>query len=613
MPDSSHSRLERTLSTDPVWREDPELHSRLTASEDLDDVRETVLEYFDDQEARLRDGVVDLDRIDLALALSMVATFKNLLSKESEALAGTSTLDTLIACARGDDEEISPGFVADITHMLRAARGIAPIGHGWFCDTDERIGGEAPLPRTGRRAGRMRSEYLDRLAAAMEAKVAAFPTGLEPSMVEKRAMNRRRILDLLGGSEEDWLDPSWQMANVFRGPEGVRRLQRVARLRGEDLASIHLAAQHRIPWGITPYYAALFDLECADRREDGQVRAQVIPSIHTVRAMVEHRADRGKSFDFMKESDTSPFPGITRRYPRIAIYKVCDTCPQICTYCQRNWEISDAMCMDNTPDHESLRKAMDWFADHPAISDVLLTGGDPLVLDDDRLAFLIGRLSEMPHVRNIRIGTRVPVTLPMRITDRLADTLAAAIIPGQRTVSVSTHVESSYEITPELAEAVFRLRRRGISVYNQQVFTLETSRRFQTVATRIALKQAGIDPYYLFYPKGKDEHRDALVPIARIVQERKEEARLLPGVFRTDESVFNVPRLGKNHLRASQDRELIAVRPDGRRVYLFHPWEKGIAPVAPWVYSDVSIHDYLQRMAARGEDIAEYESIWYYV
>ena len=218
----------------------------------------------------------------------------------------------------------------------------------------------------------------------------------------------------------------------------------------------------------------------------------------------------------------------------------------------------------------------------------------------------------MEHIRHIRIGTRVLVTMPMRVTDELAELLGSTIEPGKRELAVVTHVESSYEVTPELASAVDRLRRHGVHVYNQQVFTVETSRRFQTVANRIALKRVGIDPYYTFYAKGKDEHRDLLVPIARLVQERKEEARLLPGIFRTDEPVFNVPGLGKNHLRAAQDRELIGIRPDGRRIYLFHPWEKGIIPVEPWVYADVSISEYLRRMEERGEDPADYESIWYY-
>ena len=160
--------------------------------------------------------------------------------------------------------------------------------------------------------------------------------------------------------------------------------------------------------------------------------------------------------------------------------------------------------------------------------------------------------------------------------------------------------------------AVRKIRNKGIYIYNQLVYTLENSRRFQNASTRIAMKKAGVDPYYTFYPKGKIEHKDYLIPVARLWQERKEEARLLPGIFRTDEPVFNVPRLGKNHIRAWQDRELIALTPEGQRVYLWHPWEKGIAPVEPYLYRDISIYEYLQELQDRGEDIKEYSSIWYY-
>jgi len=328
--------------------------------------------------------------------------------------------------------------------------------------------------------------------------------------------------------------------------------------------------------------------------------------------MIEHRQDRSRALDFMRERDTSPADRITRRYPTVAVLKVCDTCTQICTYCQRNWEISDAMVFARLPTCEDLDPALAWFDEHPGITDVLLSGGDPLVLDDRVLEHLLRRIAAMEHVRNIRIGSRVPVTMPMRITEALAERLGGYVTPGRRNLAFVTHVESAYEVTPELASAVDRLRRRGVQVYNQQVFTVETSRRFQTVANRVALRQVGIDPYYTFYTKGKEEHRDYLVPIARLLQERKEEARLLPGIFRTDEAVFNVPGLGKSHLRAKQDRELIAIRPDGRRVYIFHPWEKGIVPVGPWPYVDVSIRKYLDRLIEFGEDPSDYETIWSY-
>jgi lysine 2,3-aminomutase len=102
------------------------------------------------------------------------------------------------------------------------------------------------------------------------------------------------------------------------------------------------------------------------------------------------------------------------------------------------------------------------------------------------------------------------------------------------------------------------------------------------------------------------------VPIARLLQERKEEARLMPGMDRTDEPVFNVPRLGKNHLRAGQDRQILTILPDGRRVYEFLPWEKNIMLVPTYIYTDVSIFDYLRMLKHRGENIDDYNTIWYY-
>jgi lysine 2,3-aminomutase len=251
------------------------------------------------------------------------------------------------------------------------------------------------------------------------------------------------------------------------------------------------------------------------------------------------------------------------------------------------------------------------FADTP-IRDVLITGGDPMVLSDARLDHILSQLATIDHVFRIRIGTRIPVVLPFRITDSFISMLAKHVKIGRREICFITHFEHPYEITPEAAQAVTKLRKTGVSVYNQQVYTFETSRRFETVALRRGLRLIGVDPYYTFITKGKEETDYYRVPIARILQERKEEARLFPGLDRTDEPVFNVPRLGKNHLRAWQDHRLVMILPDGRRIYEFHPWEKYITPIPPYNYIDVSIYEYLERLKERGEDVDEYRTIWYY-
>ena len=201
----------------------------------------------------------------------------------------------------------------------------------------------------------------------------------------------------------------------------------------------------------------------------------------------------------------------------------------------------------------------------------------------------------------------------MRWTDNLVETVSKYHEPGRREVAIVTHFEHPYEITPEAMNAVQKIKKKGISVYNQQVFTVENSRRFESAKLRRDLRLIGVDPYYTFNIKGKDETRSYMVPIARILQERKEEARLLPGLDRTDEPVFNVPKLGKNHLRAWQDHRLVMIKPeDGSRVYEFHPWEKNITPMPPYNYTDIPIYDYLEELAARGENLRDYHTIWYY-
>lgn len=183
---------------------------------------------------------------------------------------------------------------------------------------------------------------------------------------------------------------------------------------------------------------------------------------------------------------------------------------------------------------------------------------------------------------------------------------------GRRDVAVVTHIEHPYEITPDTARAVDYLKRAGISVYNQQVYTFFTSLRFESAMLRMLLRRISIDPYYTFVPKGKEETNYYRVPIARILQEQKEEARLMTGLRRTDEAVYNVPGLGKNYLRAVQHRDLLTVLPNGSRIYEFHPWELNVVECEPYLATDIPILDYLVRLAEIGEDPEDYGSIWYY-
>jgi lysine 2,3-aminomutase len=261
---------------------------------------------------------------------------------------------------------------------------------------------------------------------------------------------------------------------------------------------------------------------------------------------------------------------------------------------------------------EKIEEALQWIEAHPAIREVLVTGGDPLTLDDDLVAKIFDRLVANDNLDVIRIGSRIPVTVPMRVTSELAGYLGSLRSPGRREVCLVTHVEHPYEITPEMVTAIDRLKRQGISIFNQQVYNFFVSRRFETTRLRMLLRRIGINPYYTFVTKGKEETSDYRVPLARLLQEQKEEARLLPGIRRTDEVVYNVPRLGKNHVRAYQHRDLLAIAPNGDRIYEFHPWEKFILQRDTYVGRDGSNLDYLVRLNAAGENPEDYKSIWYY-
>jgi lysine 2,3-aminomutase len=138
------------------------------------------------------------------------------------------------------------------------------------------------------------------------------------------------------------------------------------------------------------------------------------------------------------------------------------------------------------------------------------------------------------------------------------------------------------------------------------------SRRCDAARLRLLLRRCGVDPYYTFVPKGKEETRAYRVPLARLMQEQQEESRMLPGLRRTDEVVYNVPGLGKNHLRAIQQRDVVSILPDGARVYEFHPWDKQLVQRESYLGTDIPIYEYLSRLASVGEDPDDYSSIWYY-
>ncbi|MEW5733798.1 MAG: KamA family radical SAM protein [Thermodesulfobacteriota bacterium] len=529
--------------------------------------------------------------------------FRNMMANRSERLAGFSFLAYIDDLLHGREGKYTPrpstGFLEEVEHLMRALTG------------NSRLYAEKPpafLMHEGRRAARMRSTDLSHMTKKAREYMARYVSGLDPEAVRRRVRNKQRILKHFAATEREWADWKWHAKNIIRG---VETLEKLVKLTDEEREAVRLARLHRIPFGITPYYLSLMDREPGGDN-DRAVRAQVIPSLHYVKAMAAAKDCRETSMDFMMERDTSPIEGITRRYPMILILKPVLTCPQICVYCQRNWEIEDVYSETAALGEDKLAQAIEWIEKTPEVLEVLITGGDPFLFSDKALEGILARLAKIPHLERIRIGTRTPVTLPARVTEPLARMIKTFHVPGRREMLIVTHFEHPYEITPEAMEAVQRFKRNGISVFNQLVFTFYNSRKFEAASLRHKLSLIGVRPYYTFNTKGKEETDDFRVPIARIIQESDEEARLMPGSVRTDKIVFNVPRLGKNNLMATQHHDVISILPDGRRVYEFHPWEKKLSLVDTYVYTDVGIYEYLQRLRESGENPWNYRTIWYY-
>ena len=581
----------------------PELKRVIETSDSLDEKRTQIRRILSLLLADTFDDNPPIHSLEWVMKRDAIRVFRTILSKRSEQLSEFNMLDYVDRWFHlrdvGGLTPPSPGFLTEFENLLKGIMDRTGI-------YNEEI--PAFLKHEGARAARLRSRYLSQMGAATRKHMTRYVDGLEDEVIRRRSRNKQRILKHFKATELEWEDWRWHTRHIIKDADTLSRL---VELNEEEYEAVRQARANKIPFGITPYYLTLLD-DDADSPLDRAVRAQVIPTMHYVETIRKSLDQAETSMDFMLERDTSPIDGITRRYPMIVILKPILTCPQICVYCQRNWEIEDVHSTDAVLLKSKLSESIQWIADRPEIMEVLITGGDPLLLSDARIDAIVTELSKISHVQRIRIGTRTPVTLPQRITDKLARSISRFHQPGRREIIIVTHFEHQYEITPQSMEAVQKFRRNGIEVYNQLVYTFYNSRRFEAADLRHKLRLIGVTPYYTFNTKGKDETDDFRVPVARLLQEQKEEARILPGTARTDEIVFNVPKLGKNYLRAEQHHDVISILPDGRRVYEFHPWEKNLALIDTYIYTDVSIYEYLNRLRTRGESLADYKTIWCY-
>ncbi|MGQ9629942.1 MAG: lysine 2,3-aminomutase [bacterium] len=298
-----------------------------------------------------------------------------------------------------------------------------------------------------------------------------------PSDGEKPPHRWRDIPLWANVREEDWNDWKWQVRHRIRDATALRR---VIDLTDEEAREVERCIA-TYPMAITPYYASLMDRG----NPNCPIRKQAVPSI------LELTEGEGDEVDPLEEECDSPVRGLTHRYPDRALFLTTDRCAMYCRHCTRKRVVGRA---DRDRSARNVERILDYIRNTDALRDIILSGGDPLMLDDDKLEDILRSLREIPHIEIIRIGTRVPVTMPMRITPQLAE-----MIGRYHPVWLNTHFNHPKEITPESARACDILLRAGIPVGNQSVLLRGVNDCPHIMRSLLqGLLKIRVRPYYLY-------------------------------------------------------------------------------------------------------------------
>lgn len=532
-----------------------------------------------------------------------------------------------------------------------------------------------------------------------------WPDGLNEQVRAIREANKERIMALLvrkiehrpassgryvfpeGCSEAEklgWVRRWWGEArfHLSMAVKSAAELNRMldGTLSGETLRIYQQAQEKGIPVFVTPYYLSLLN-PTGKGYDDAAIRSYVIYSSRLVEMFGCIRAWERE--DIVEEGKPNVagwlLPGghnIHRRYPEVAIL-IPDTmgraCGGLCASCQRmydfqsrrlNFELEKLKPKENW--NTRLRKLMDYFEHDTQIRDILITGGDALMSRNATLRNILDAVCKMAvrkrqtnlsrpdgekyaELQRVRLGTRLPVYLPMRVDDELLDILRdfrqKAVEAGITQLFVQTHFQSPLEVTPESREAIRRILSTGWAVTNQLVYNVAASRRGHTAKLRKVLNSLGVICYYTFTVKGFEENYEVFAPNARSLQESAEEkawGRLAPEAehdflesldgapnkavavrqfcaahdvpfLATDRSVLNLPGIGK-----SMSFALVGVDAKGRRILRFdHDRTRRHSPIIDRVHEvyireNKPVYRYLLQLQDMGEDMGEYETLWAY-
>jgi len=535
-----------------------------------------------------------------------------------------------------------------------------------------------------------------------------FPSGLDPRIVRLREENRQRIIRILleqidSGEvnsqryrfesgwdqakklemmEEWWQDYRFHLRFAVRSPELLNKMLNHS-LDPDTMKILKDAEKVGIPFFVNPYYLSLLHVRVPYFAvgADLAIRYYVLYS----KQLVE---EFGNIVAWEKEDQIEPgkpnaagwlLPeghNIHRRYPEVAIL-IPDTmgraCGGLCSSCQRMYDFQGGRLnfdLDKLAPGEKwgdkLKKLMSYFEKDAQLRDILITGGDGLMSSDKSLRLLLDEIylmslrkvarnkllpegQKLAELIRIRIGTRLPVYLPQRITPELTNILKEfkekASEAGVKQFLIQTHFMSPMEVSPESGKAVRSLISAGWTVTNQLVFTAAASRRGHSAKLRQVLNDIGVLPYYTFAVKGYMENNAGFTPNARIVQEQLEEkvagkitqehydtVRKFPEetsmmveniqalrklaklpFLATDRNVLNLPGVGK-----SMTFRVVGITRYGRRILEFdHDNTRWHSPIIEKmgkviIIESKSIHEYLRQLEDLGEDREDYKGLYGY-
>jgi lysine 2,3-aminomutase len=279
---------------------------------------------------------------------------------------------------------------------------------------------------------------------------------------------------------EQWKDWKWHIRHTVRDISNFEYLLGVEFTR-EERKKLY-ATIERFPLSITPYYLSLIDP--GDMWNDPVFR-QSFPS-HEELTISQH-----DMADPLAEDRDSPAPNITHRYPDRVLFHVSNLCAMYCRHCTRKRKVGDT---DFIPHRDELAQGIEYIRSHTEVRDVLLSGGDPFMLEDAALDWLLGEIRAIPHVEVIRIGTRIPVVLPQRVTDGLV-----SVLRRFHPLWINTHFNHPVEVTSASRDALARLADAGIPLGNQSVLLAgvnDCPRIMKTLVHRLVMNR--VRPYYLY-------------------------------------------------------------------------------------------------------------------